>query len=1018
METLLKYRKIVWIFVLLLIITGIFTYLQTPKRDIPEISQNIASISTVYPGANPEIVESEITNPIEEKVLEIEGVDNVTSASTNGFSTVTVTVSDNANSDSVYSTIRQYVQDAESSFPDDAFSPEVETDLVTSSVATYHLLSDNRDDLYAIRDQVENWKSSLTEISGISSVSVKGLPEQKVLISLDQEALADSQIQPNQVIEAIQNELSPTALGTESNQQQNILLNLESVDDLAQLEEIYIAGETTLSDIASIEVQDEATEDLITYKDQAALSLTVFAEDGGNVSSLQDQIDEKVTALKEDLPEEITADRFYSQSTVINEVYNSLLVSLAISLLSVIIIMVLGLPISSAILVALAIPISIIVGLTPLPYAGVDLNQISIIGIIVAIGILVDDAIVVNDNIMRRYQLGDGPMEGVKRGLKEVRVSIVTSTLLIVFSFFPLTFLSGSNGEFIRALPIALMGTIIASTLLALTLIPTVQYTRQLKLYKTKKRRVGLLTSFFRWLENRYADNVLPAIIKKPWLTVISGIVICILLLLLAVKVPFEFFPAADRAEVTLSLTLDEGTPIEETDQKLADIESYIEENAANITETARYTGSGLPNIFNSGLTRSGENTGQIVVRVDRDKTSASAFIEQYEQELRDEFPDSEIFLETIVSGPPPSPAIELKLKGPDLDVLLEKSTALKDQLNELDSVEIATVNTGTSQPVKSYDIDRDFLAQNGISLSQVTGTLQLANAGVPLSEIKVDDQKLNMELRLNEGTEDAIDLSELSAVVASDQGAPSIYSFDEFITSSEDQQIAAITHNNGDRTITISAYETGEGDFAAETSEVIDSMRSELDDIDGDYALGEDGEASAETEFFVEIAKLFVIVLFLIYITLAIQFNSLLTPFLITSTIFLAITGAVVGLFVSGQPLSFLAVLGIVSLSGIVVRNSILIIEFIQQNKDQYEGNTAEAIIAAGRARLRPIILTTLTSIAALTPIIFMGDVLFKPLAVSIVAGLIFSTVLTLLLLPAFYMTMEKFQAKKKDRA
>ncbi|UOQ50196.1 efflux RND transporter permease subunit [Gracilibacillus caseinilyticus] len=1014
METLLKYRKIVWIFVLLLIITGIFTYLQTPKRDIPEISQNIASISTVYPGANPEVVENEITNPIEEKVMEIEGVDNVTSASTNGFSTVTVTLSDNANSDSVYSTIRQYVQDAESGFPDDAFSPEVKTDLVTSSVATYHLLSDNRDDLYAIRDQVENWKSSLTEISGISSVSVKGLPEQKVLISLDQEALADNQIQPNQVIEAIQNELSPTALGTESNQQQNILLNLVSVDDLAQLEDIYIAGETTLSDIASINVENEATEDLITYKDQAALSLTVFAEDGGNISSLQDQIDEKVSKLKEDLPAEVNADRFYSQSTVIDEVYNSLLISLAISLLSVIIIMVLGLPISSAILVALAIPISIIVGLIPLPYAGVDLNQISIIGIIVAIGILVDDAIVVNDNIMRRYQLGDGPMDGVKRGLKEVRVSIVTSTLLIVFSFFPLTFLSGSNGEFIRALPIALMGTIIASTLLALTLIPTVQYTRQLKLYKTKKRRVGLLTSFFRWLENLYADNVLPAIIKKPWLTVISGIVICILLLLLAVKVPFEFFPAADRAEVTLSLTLDEGTPIEETDQKLADIESYIQENAEDISETARYTGGGLPNIFNSGLTRSGENTGQIVIRVDRDKTSASAFIEQYEKELRDEFPDSEIFLETIVSGPPPSPAIELKLKGPDLDVLLEKSTALKDQLNELDSVEIATVNTGTSQPVKTYDIDRDFLAQNGISLNQVTGTLQLANAGVPLSEIKVDDQKLNMELRLDEGTENAIDLSELSAVVASDQGAPSIYSFDEFITSSEDQQIAAITHTNGDRTITISAYESGEGDFAAETTEVIDSMRAELDDIDGEYALGEDGEASAETEFFVEVAKLFVIVLFLIYITLAIQFNSLLTPFLITSTIFLAITGAVVGLFVSGQPLSFLAVLGIISLSGIVVRNSILIIEFIQQNKEQYEGNTAEAIITAGRARLRPIILTTLTSIAALTPIIFMGDVLFKPLAVSIVAGLIFSTVLTLLLLPAFYMTMEKFRAKQ----
>ncbi len=567
-----------------------FTYLQTPKRDIPEIEQNIASISTVYPGANPEVVEQIITNPIEEQVLDIGGVDQVTSASTNGFSTITITLNDNANADSVYSTIRQSVQDAQQGFPDEALSPEVTTDLVTSSVATYHLLSENRDQLFGIREHIDNWKETLTNINGVESVSVKGLPEQKVAISLEQEALTEAGIQPNQVIEAIQNELSPVALGTEENEQQNILLNMESIDELSQLDNIYIPTsseeEVYLTDIATISVEDQAIEDMITYQEKAALALTVYAEDGVNITSLQSQIDEKVADLKSDLPEEVTAEPFYSQSNVIDEVYTNLLISFAISLLAVIVIMILGLPLSSAILVAFAIPISIIVGLIPLPYTGVDLNQISIIGIIVAIGILVDDAIVVNDNIMRRYQLGDTPLEGAKRGVKEVGVSIVTSTLLIVFSFFPLTFLSGSNGAFIRALPIALMGTVIASTLLALTVIPTVQYTRQLALYKTKKRRVGLLTNAFRWLEDHYTKHILPATIKKPWVTVISGVIACVLLLLLAVKVPFEFFPAADREEVTLSLTLEEGTPMDETDQTLENIEDYIKDNANHIKET------------------------------------------------------------------------------------------------------------------------------------------------------------------------------------------------------------------------------------------------------------------------------------------------------------------------------------------------------------------------------------------------------------------------------------------------
>lgn len=1014
MKTLIKYRKIVWIFVLLFIIMGIFTYVQIPKRDIPEIEQNIATVSTVYPGANPETVEQKITNPIEEEILRTDGVDQVTSTSTNGFSTLTITLKDSIDTDIVYAAIQQAVQNAQKNFPDEAMSPIVQTDLATSSVATYHILSENHEQLLSLREQMEDWTSTLSDLKGVASVSMKGLPEQKVRIALDQELLAEYQIQPYQVIEAIQNELSPSALGTEQNEHQNILLNIDTIDELTHLEDIYVAANTRLSDLASLSIEDETLDDLITHRDQSGLSITIFAENAVNISNLQTEIDQAVADLKKDLPADVTVERFYSQSTVIDEVYTNLLTSLAISFLAVLIIMFLGLPLSSSILVALAIPISITIGLIPLPYTGVDLNQISIIGIIVALGILVDDAIVVNDNIMRHYQLGASPLEGVKKGVKEVGLSIVTSTLLIVFSFFPLTFLSGSNGDFIRALPVALIGTIIASTLIALTVIPTIQYTRQLKLYRTKKRQVGLLTNFLRWLEGLYVDKILPNTIKKPWITVISGTIVCMLLLLLVMKVPFEFFPAADRQEVTLSFTIDEGTGLEETDQALAEIENYIHDHADFITETARYTGSGLPNIFNSSLTRSGENTGQIAIRVNREQSSASAFIENYQDALREQFPDGEIFLETIVSGPPPSPTMELKLQGPDLDILLEKSIKLRDELHALDSVDIATINAGTSQPVKTYEIDRDFLAENGIPINQVTSTLQLANAGVPLSDINTDKGRLNMEIVLDEGAENAIDLSALHAIVTSTAGMPEIYSYDAFISTKSEEQMAAITHDNGKRTITIAVYDASEGDFSADTSQVIENMRSELTALDDNYSLSEDGEASAESAFFVEVAQLFILVLFLIYLTLAIQFNSLVTPVLITSTVFLAVTGAVVGLFISGQPLSFLAVLGIVSLSGIVVRNSILIIEFIEQNKQRYAGNTINAIITAGRARLRPIILTTLTSIAALAPIIIIGDVLFKPLAVSIVSGIIFSTTLTLLLLPAFYLTMDRIRIKK----
>ncbi|CQR46115.1 Multidrug resistance protein MdtC [Paraliobacillus sp. PM-2] len=1022
MKHLLRYRKIVWVFIILLIFTGIFTYIQLPKRDIPEINQNIASISTVYPGATPKEMEQTVTNPMEDALEDVDGISEMSSASTTGFSTITLSLDSGIDANNVYSSIRQTVSETSKSFPSEVQTPSVSTDLVKSNVATYHLLAEDQQSLYSFRDQLEHWKEELTSINGVEGLLIKGLPDEQLSISIDPEALGKNQIQPNQVITAITNATSPKALGSEQEGNTLYQLTINSNENLEDLKDIYLANSPAsgkaiyLHDVASIEQINKPASDIIRYDDNYALSITVQAEEGVNIEQIQANITDKVDTLTAELPEAITVDQFYTQSTVINEVYSSLISSFVISLIAVLVIMLLGLPISSAILVALAIPISIIVGLIPLPYAGVDLNQISIIGMIVAIGILVDDAIVVNDNIQRRFQLGDPALKGTINGVREVGVSIITSTLMIVFSFFPLTFLSGSNGDFIRALPLALICTVLASTVLALTLIPTVQYTKQKntdkqKHKRRKKKRVGVLGHLFDKIEKLYADSIIPTTLKKPWLTVSLGVVLCLLLVLLAFKVPFEFFPAADRAEVTISARLSQGTTIEDTNQTLEEMENYLLEQSDKITETVAYAGSGLPGIFNSSMTRTGENTGQLVVRVDRETTSASNFIDEWESPLREAFPNVEIFLETIVSGPPPSPSVEVKVQGPEVEQLVSIADDLKQQLADLDSAKIVTSNTSKEQNYITYQLDREFLASEGIDPNQVIGTLQLANIGIPLGNFDNGEERLPIQLSLDDGNAEGIDLTELNLAVPSSDNTspPKILSYDSFITKEASNQIGAIPHYNGNRTITIEGYEVDgeEQTFTEEADKVIASLSEDLPD---DYQIIEEGAASAETAFFVEVAKLFFIVLFLIYLTIAIQFNSLLTPLLITSTVFLAITGAIVGLFISGEPLSFLAVLGIVSLSGIVVRNSILLIEFIEQNRNIYD-SVLQAIIEAGRARVRPIILTTLTSIAALVPIIFTGDVLFRPLAVSIVYGLLFSTILTLVLLPAFYITMDKIK-------
>lgn len=1014
MKTILHYRKIIWTLIALLLFIGIFTYVQLPKRDIPEITQELASISIVYPGANPEEVERSVTNPLEEALTGVDGVSEMASASTTGFANITVMLESGVTADTVYSNIRQVVADTATGFPTEVRATNVNTDLIQSNVATYHLLTTDQEELANLRPVIEEWEASLNDIAGVEGVQIKGLPEQTLMINIDPDALASNQMQPNEVIQSVSSALAPIAIGTETADDQIYQLSIETYQEIEDLARTFIKNDRNndpiyLTDVATLSVENQAPTDVIRYQDQYALSLTVQANAGVNIVGLQDQITTEITALSETLPETITVDQFFTQSTVIDEVFSNLISSFVISLVSVFVIMVLGLPISSAVLVALAIPLSIVIGLIPLPYSGVDLNQISIIGMIVAIGILVDDAIVVNDNIQRRFQLGDSARIGTIKGVREVAVSIVTSTLLIVFSFFPLTFLSGGNGDFIRALPLALIFTVVASTIIALTLIPTIRYTRQKYLGKTKTPRSGLLGGFFEKAANLFADKVIPATLKKPWLTILGGLIITTFMLLLAFNVPFEFFPSADRAEVTISARFSQGTTLESSQQSLEEMEAYLLEHAENISETVTYTGGGLPGIFNSSMTRTGTNTGQLVVRVDRDETTAQTFINEWEKSLRDAFPEGEIFLTTIVSGPPTSSSLQVDIQGPEIDQLVRLSEQLKEELGQLATAKIITTNTSQDQPFIDYDIDTDFLAEQGLMIDQVIGLMQLANTGIPLGTFDNGIDRLPIQLYLDDGNPNGLNLEalQLAAFPEGEGTMPAIISLDTFITSETTEKIGAIPHVNGKRTITIEGYEEdGENQaFLSDADTIITAFSEQLPD---GYQIIQSGSGDVESDFFLEVAKLFMIVLFLIYLTLAIQFNSLLTPMLITSTIVLAVAGAVTGLFISGEPLSFLAVLGIVALSGIVVRNSILLIEFIEKNRTTYDSDLA-AIIEAGRARFRPILLTTLTSMAALTPIIFTGDVLFRPLAISIVYGIFFATTLTLLLLPAFYTILSR---------
>ncbi|WLR51512.1 efflux RND transporter permease subunit [Bacillus tianshenii] len=1019
-EWILGRAKVIVIMLTLLVLVGIITVVQLPKREIPEVSVNIATVKTVFPGASPEEVERNITNPLEEELKDIDGLKEISSVSATGFSNIVLEFEDSFNENDAFSQLRQSVSDVSRTFPDDSQEPEVNTDLRPSAVASYHLMSSDPSWLLDIRDQLEAWEEKMLEIDGIAKVQVKGLPEQEVLITLNADQLQAYNVVMPQVMQAINKEFSPAALGKAERQGTAYQLKIRNYDQVSEIENVTITKgkynqPVYVKDVGSVEIVPKEKQDLITYRETPSLSVTVLAEKGVNILPLQEKISAEMKQLQKELPQQIEVEPFYLQSTFVEDIFRDLAISSVISVGVVILVMLLGLTPSSAFLVALAIPLSILIGIIPLPYAEVDLNQITIIGMIIAIGILVDDAIVVNDNIQRRYRLGDGPKQGAVNGVKEVWISIVTSSLMIIFSFFPLVFLSGSSGAFIRALPTVLITTIIGSTIIALTFIPIYTSWREKKNQRKERqvKRGGLLGGFFAWLERFYADKVLAKIVKRPVIVGLSGLVACILLSSLATKIPFEFFPAADREEVTVSVRLPNGTLLEDTEDTLKEIEDTLQQDEL-VKETAVFAGTGLPGLFSAQLDNPGENTGQVLVRIDKEETSTTNFMNKWDDKLREQYSNAVIELETIVTGPPVGAPVAVKVAGPDIDYLIDLADSLQFQLENLEGAKFVTVDVGTPQPVVEYVPDRTMLDWNGLTIQDVSQQIQAAVEGVRMGTFDDGNERRDMRLFLDDNVDsETVDLRQLELRSQYQQeGALQTVSVDELVDEVKKKQLQRIPHIDGERTITIRAYPE-EGEKAAFEEEALSIVNELKGKTQEGYSLTIGGETSERSEFFIEVTKLFIIVLFLIYLVIVIQFNSLLMPFLILSSVYLGITGAIIGLFITGTPLSFLAVLGMVSLSGIVVRNSVILIEFIQQRMD--EGmSMIEAVIEAGRARIRPIVLTTLTSIGALLPIAIAGDVLFRPLAIAVVAGLAFSTGLTLLLVPAFYLILAKFSRTK----
>ena len=1012
MNYILERSKLFIFLILILSIIGVYTFLTLPQREIPETPSSLVLVSTILPGAGPEEVETSITNPLEREIQKVDGISSMQSVSSNSASIITLELEDGENPDELINSIQQQAGTAASGFPDTAQEPTVEKLDLTFPLVSYMFYGDE-EELATMDNALSDLSDQVEAVSGVAGTTVKGLNTQQVLIELDSEELAANNLQPFEVLESLQQANQPLSLGTHDNGNEQVTLTVQREEGIEKLQQLQVGGAAVpLADVATIETVDQETADIVTFEGESAISYTVFLQTEQDVPSVDENVSEVIEEFTETLPAGVQAEKYESQADNVNTIFDSLYVSLAIAVLAVLIVTTAGLTLYGAFAVALTVLASVLIGMIPIPFMGVDLNQISVIGLIIAIGILVDDSIVVNDNIQRRYKLGDSPLNGAITGVREVYPSIISSSLAIVVTFSPLLLLSGGNGAFIKALPSILITTILASTVLSITLVPMMQYLRTKRRAKKISDTPGFLGKPLEKIALFYSNKVLRGVLKRPLLVGVGGLLVATGLLSLALFTPFEFFPAADREEVTMDVRLAEGTTIEETNAFLTDLTEQVVSEDGNVAETAVFAGEGLPNLFSASMDNTGGNTGQVAFRIDRESTTAADFISKWQPELRDRFPEAEIFLDTIVQGPPVGAPVTVDIKGEDIEELESLRNVLKEQMLE-NGATIVTDNLGDPVPAIEYVPNQDALQENSIALSSVTNQLQLLTQGVPLYTIYEGQMPYEVYLKQS-GIEDGepIDLSQFDVPSLAEQGPPQLVPMDELLTAEETDRLAQIPHKQADRSITLRAF--GEvDDFENKMLDVVDAERDSLPE---GYELSTGGENSDQEAFFAEIGVLFLVVLLLVYLVIAFQFKSFSLPFLVLIAVYLGISGAILGLFLTQTPLSFLGVMGIVSLTGIVVRNAVVLIDFVEVRRLSGDFDIKEAIIESGYARIKPILLTTITSIIALVPVALSGDPLFEPLAVTIIAGLAFSSLFTLVMIPSLYLVFYRVNRRRNQ--
>lgn len=999
-ESAVKNYQFTIVIFLFLIALGIYSFLKIPQAEDPEFPIAIFPVIAIYPGASPADIEQLVVDKVEESLNELEDIVSIKTEIKDGVAVIVIEFTSDSDPDRKYDEILRQINSIRESLPQDLYSIEtLKIQAGNTNIIQSALVSETAG-YFELSRYAEELRDEIISLPGIRKAEVVASPGQELEVAINLPKLSQLNISVSQVIGAIQSENANIPGGSIEIGPRK--LNVKTSGNYKNIEEVKrtVVGSgrgqlVYLRDVAEVSWRDEEARYFGRYNGKDAVFIIASMKKGQNIHGMRNSVYRLFDIFEKKLPAEIVLERGFDQSENVRYKLGRLEKDFLFAFLLVLITL-LPLGFRASGIVMISIPLSLLIGVSGLYLIGFSINQLTIVGAVISLGLLVDDSIVVVENISRWIRGGSTPMDASIKATSQIGPAVLGCTATLIFAFLPLMFLPGMAGKYMRSLPASVTFIVLGSLFVALTIIPFVSSLILKGDVDPRGNRV--LRGVNRGIDFTYG-RALQWSLKNPVKTVSVALLLFLSSLLLINIIGFSLFPKAGLPQFLITIETPRGSNISETDRVVKKVEAILSARP-EVKYYMSNIGKGNPMIFYNSFQKSGQSTlGEILCEL---KTRSQPEIEKIVEMLRDTldtFVDARIYVNEFENGMPVDAAIALRLVGSNLDSIRVYS----DRIEEIFRAHEGTnyVKNPLSQSLTDIRVivNSEKAAVYGVPVAEIDRTIRLGLAGITAGRFRdVDGKEYNINVRLP--GKKANTLASLNDIYVSSRTGAQV-PLSQLSRVEFENSATLIQHYNNERSMTISSAVRLGYNTDKVTKEILSGV-AELE-LPGGFKTIPAGEIESRKQSFEGIGSAILIAIFGIFAILILEFRTFKSTLIVISVIPLGIIGGLVMLWITGYSLSFAAAIGFVALIGIEIKSSILLVDFTNQLRQQ--GTPLdEAIIKAGEIRFLPVLLTTLTAVGGLLPIAMGHSNLYSPLAWVIVGGLITSTLLARLVTPVMY--------------